>query len=100
MLALLAALSIGTAQFVKSDVFNVPEPFRDVGSPEDSMSPPMARKKTANDEHRNEALPFDVTQEIDPALAEWLHPGGEPTLSQADFADIALELPPTSSRKS
>ena len=42
---------------------------------------------------RNEpALPFDVTQEIDPALVEDLH-RGETTLTQADFDEITLVLP-------
>jgi hypothetical protein len=37
-------------------------------------------------------LPFDVTQDIDPTLAESLR-GNEPTLTQIDFDDIAVELP-------
>lgn len=39
------------------------------------------------------SLPFDVTQEIDPALVEDLRPAIEPTLTQADFEDITLVLP-------
>jgi hypothetical protein len=38
-------------------------------------------------------LPFDVTQEIDPALVEDLRAGGEPTLTQTDFDEITLVLP-------
>lgn len=45
------------------------------------------------------ALPFDVTQDIDPTLAESLRPSSEPTLTQVDFDDIAVELPPTPPRK-
>ena len=46
-------------------------------------------------ETRSEAppLPFDVTQEIDPALVEDLRPGREPTLTQTDFEEITLVLP-------
>jgi hypothetical protein len=46
---------------------------------------------------RNEPplLPFDVTQDIDPTLAESLRRSNEPTLTQVDFDDIAVELPPT-----
>jgi hypothetical protein len=38
-------------------------------------------------------LPFDVTQDIDPTLAESLRRGNEPTLTQVDFDDIDVELP-------
>ena len=38
-------------------------------------------------------LPFDVTQEIDPALVEDLRPAAEPTLTQTDFEEITLVLP-------
>jgi hypothetical protein len=38
-------------------------------------------------------LPFDVTQEIDPALADLLRRSSEPTLTQADFDDIGVDLP-------
>lgn len=45
-------------------------------------------------EQRNEpALPFDATQEIDPALVEDLRRGHETTLTQADFDEITLVLP-------
>lgn len=45
--------------------------------------------------HRSESptLPFDVTQEIDPALVEDLRPAAEPTLTQIDFDEITLVLP-------
>jgi hypothetical protein len=39
------------------------------------------------------ALPFDVTQDIDPELADSLRRGNEPTLTQVDFDDIEVELP-------
>ena len=43
---------------------------------------------------RNEsALPFDVTQEIDPALVADLRPRDEATLTQTDFEEITLVLP-------
>ena len=43
---------------------------------------------------RNEpALPFDVTQEIDPALVEDVRRNGESTLTQTDFDEITLVLP-------
>jgi hypothetical protein len=46
------------------------------------------------------ALAFDVTQEIDPALADQLRRSSEPTLTQGDFVDITLELPsPTKPRR-
>ena len=45
-------------------------------------------------EQRSEpALPFDVTQEIDPALVDELRRGNEPTLTQTDFEEITLVLP-------
>jgi len=51
----------------------------------------MAPKKRAQ---RNEpALPFDVTQEIDPALVEDLQRDPEATLTQTDFEEITLVLP-------
>lgn len=40
-------------------------------------------------------IPFDVTQEIDPAFVELLRAGPEPTLTQADFdADVLETLQP------
>jgi hypothetical protein len=45
-------------------------------------------------EQRNESpLPFDVTQEIDPALVDELRRENEPTLTETDFDDITLVLP-------
>ena len=45
-------------------------------------------------EQRDEpSLPFDVTQEIDPALVDDLRRGNEPTLTQTDFDEITLVLP-------
>lgn len=52
----------------------------------------MTRKKTSIEE-REPALPFDVTQEIDPALAEELRRTSESTLTQADFDDVTIVLP-------
>ena len=44
-------------------------------------------------EPRNEpALPFDITQEIDPTLVDDLR-RNEPTLTQTDFDEITLVLP-------
>jgi len=37
-------------------------------------------------------LPFDMTQEIDPAFAELLRREAEPTLTEADFEALASEL--------
>ena len=42
------------------------------------------------------ALPFDVTQEIDPALADELRRTSEPTLTQTDFDDVTIVLPESS----
>jgi hypothetical protein len=52
----------------------------------------MAPRKSPRKSSDNSALPFDVTQEIEPALADELR-GGEPTLTQTDFDDITLVLP-------
>ena len=41
----------------------------------------------------NRTLPFDATQEIDPALADQLRRTTEPTLTQVDFDDITVVLP-------
>jgi hypothetical protein len=40
-------------------------------------------------------LPFDATQEIDPAFAEFLERPSEPTLTETDFAELAPDLPRT-----
>jgi hypothetical protein len=53
----------------------------------------MVPKKPRRDARNESMLPFDVTQEIDPALADELRPGREPTLTQADFDDVTVVLP-------
>src|SRR5262245_59607469 len=53
-------------------------------------SAPMAPKKSRRDQPP--ALPFDVTQEIDPALVEDVR-RSETTLTQTDFDEITLVLP-------
>jgi hypothetical protein len=53
----------------------------------------MASRKTRRGEPADSALPFDVTQEIDPSLAEQSLRSNEPTLTQTDFEDITLVLP-------
>jgi hypothetical protein len=53
----------------------------------------MTPKKTRRDGRNEAALPFDVTQDIDPALAEDLRRLSEQTLTQTDFDDITLVLP-------
>jgi len=55
----------------------------------------MTPKKSRRDGRKESALPFDVTQDIDPALAEDLRRFSEPTLTQTDFDDITLVLPET-----
>jgi hypothetical protein len=45
------------------------------------------------------ALPFDVTQDIDPALVDELRRSAEPTLTQGDFDDITVVLPDSPDRK-
>jgi hypothetical protein len=50
--------------------------------------------KNRRPENRSSApLPFDVTQEIDPALVDEVRRTGEATLTQTDFEDITLVLP-------
>ncbi len=54
----------------------------------------MAGKKPRReDTTADKALAFDVTQEIDPTLADQLRRTAEPTLTQADFEDITVVLP-------
>jgi hypothetical protein len=53
----------------------------------------MAGKNPRRDDGKEAALPFDVTQEIDSALADQLKRGGERTLTQVDFEDITIVLP-------
>ena len=52
-----------------------------------------SRKSPSGNRDESTSLPFDVTQEIDPALVEDLRRGGEPTLTQTDFEEITLVLP-------
>ena len=55
----------------------------------------MASKRSSSEKRSDSpSLPFDVTQEIDPALVEDLHAQSEPTLTQTDFEEITLVLPP------
>jgi hypothetical protein len=54
----------------------------------------MPSRKSRRSDRAEPALPFDVTQEIDPSLAEQLRRTSEPTLTQTDFEDITLVLPP------
>ena len=53
----------------------------------------MPKSKHQRDARDDSALPFDVTQEIDPALADQLLRSSEPTLTQVDFEDITVVLP-------
>jgi hypothetical protein len=53
----------------------------------------MRSKRSPRDGHEGPTLAFDVTQEIDPALAEDLRDSGEQTLTQTDFEDVTLVLP-------
>jgi hypothetical protein len=53
----------------------------------------MPTRKPQRDDRNDAALPFDVTQEIDPALADQLLRSSEPTLTQVDFEDITVVLP-------
>jgi hypothetical protein len=39
-------------------------------------------------------LAFDITQEIDPALADLLRSRSEPTLADTDFGDVEIEIAP------
>ena len=54
----------------------------------------MSSNKPRRHEREESTLPFDVTQEIDPSLAEQLRRTSESTLTQADFEDITVVLPP------
>jgi hypothetical protein len=51
-------------------------------------------QKPPRTQRDDSALAFDVTQEIDPLLAESLRRSSEPTLTQVDFDDITVTLPP------
>lgn len=52
-----------------------------------------ARKSHGGNRDESPSLPFDATQEIDPALVADLRRDGEPTLTQTDFEEITLVLP-------
>lgn len=58
-----------------------------------------ATKDRRRRQHEEPALPFDVTQEIDPALADLLRRSTEPTLTQSEFDEIGVELPPARPRR-
>jgi hypothetical protein len=53
----------------------------------------MTPKRPRRDDRNESTLPFDVTQDVDPALVDELRPGNEPTLTQIDFDDITVVLP-------
>jgi hypothetical protein len=53
----------------------------------------VSGKSRSGNRSASTSLPFDVTQEIDPALVEDLRPASEPTLTEADFDEITLVLP-------
>jgi hypothetical protein len=53
----------------------------------------MNSKKLQRESRNESTLPFDVTQEIDPALVEDMLRRGEATLTQVDFDDITVVLP-------
>jgi hypothetical protein len=55
------------------------------------MNPKRSRRNKRDDA----ALPFDVTQEIDPSLVDELRRAHEPTLTQTDFDEITVVLPQT-----
>jgi hypothetical protein len=60
----------------------------------------MPNRKPRRDERDDSTLQFDVTQEIDPALADQLLRSSEPTLTQIDFEDITVVLPKTPQTRS
>ena len=53
----------------------------------------MPSRKPRRNDREDPALPFDVTQEIDPSLADQLRRSSESTLTQTDFEDITVVLP-------
>ena len=53
----------------------------------------MAPRKNLREQHDDPALPFDVTQDIEPSLSEDLHGTPEPTLTQVDFGEVTDVLP-------
>ena len=77
------------------DTVNFSGPFQQrslfVGEDNTDMSTKNRRQRGRDP---GPALPFDVTQDIDPGLAESLQRGDEPTLTQTDFDEIEVALPP------
>jgi hypothetical protein len=53
----------------------------------------MRPKKLSPADADAATLPFDVTQEIEPALVDEMPRHSEPTLTQVDFDDITVVLP-------
>ena len=52
----------------------------------------MDPKKLRRNARNESTLPFDVTQDIDPALVDTVLQG-EATLTQTDFDDVTVVLP-------
>ena len=53
----------------------------------------MRPKKSFPEDVDAAALPFDVTQEIEPSLVDEILRQRDPTLTQADFDDVTVVLP-------
>ena len=79
---------------IRCDTVNVGKQFPRVVS--QLMNSPKNRRPRKTEEP---ALPFDVTQEIDLALADELRRSAEPTLTQGDFDDITIVLPGSPDKK-
>ena len=58
----------------------------------------MRPKKSSQKDVDAAALPFDVTQEIEPSLVDEILRQREPTLTQAEFDDITVVLPKTKAK--
>lgn len=58
----------------------------------------MPAKKPRPQDNDEATLPFDVTQEIDPSLVDEVLRQAEPTLTQVDFDDVTVLLPPKPKR--
>jgi hypothetical protein len=98
MLAVYPILSIGTTRF--GQVIRLRDTVNVASASENcslwslqQTDRRMASKKIQRDDREESHLPFDVTQEIDPSLAEQLRRTSESTLTQVDFEDITLVLP-------
>lgn len=52
-------------------------------------------RRSAEPTPKTPELAFDLTQEIDPALAELLRSRNEPTLADSDFNDVEIEIAPS-----